>query len=97
MGTYAVQLASNHFGARVTGVCSTTNVELVKALGADEVIDYTKGDVGKSGRIYDVVFDAVGRLSPSVGRTLVREGGTFYGSVKYPGRYQEPGHTQDFG
>ena len=77
VGTYAVQLASNHFGARVTGVCSTTNVELVKALGADEVIDYTKGDVGKSGRIYDVVFDAVGRLSPSLGRTLVREGGTF--------------------
>jgi NADPH:quinone reductase-like Zn-dependent oxidoreductase len=52
-------------------------VELVKALGADEVIDYTKGDISSSGRIYDVVFDAVGKLSPSLGKALTREGGTF--------------------
>jgi len=74
VGTSAVQLA-RYFGAEVTGVCSTPNVELVKALGADTVIDYTQEDFTKSGVTYDVIFDAVGKSSFSgCMRSLKKEG-----------------------
>jgi NADPH:quinone reductase-like Zn-dependent oxidoreductase len=80
VGTYAVQLA-DYFGAEVTGVCSSTNFELVKSLGADEVIDYTEENFTQSGETYDLVFDAVGKLSSSDGKSSLKTNG-LYLSVK---------------
>jgi len=77
VGTNAVQLASRHFGAQVTGVCSTANLELVKSLGADQVIDYTREDFTQSGATYDVVFDAVGKLSSSQGKKGLNKTGIY--------------------
>jgi NADPH:quinone reductase-like Zn-dependent oxidoreductase len=76
LGTYAVQLAK-YYGAEVTGVCSTTNLELVKSLGADKVIDYTKEDFTKTGEIYDVVYDAVMKTSRSRCKSLLKKTGIF--------------------
>jgi NADPH:quinone reductase-like Zn-dependent oxidoreductase len=76
VGTYAVQLAKS-LGADVTGVCSTANLELVRSLGADSVIDYTQQDFTEGGVTYDVVFDAVGKLSTSQGKKALTSNGIY--------------------
>ena len=75
VGTFAVQLASRHFGADVTGVCSGANVDLVKSLGASCVVDYTHQDFTQNAETYDVIFDAVGKLSPSQWKKVLKPGG----------------------
>lgn len=84
VGTFAVQIAKC-YGAEVTGVCSAANAALVKSLGADYVIDYAKEDFARSGRIYDVVFDAVGKTTSSRGRGALNGTG-HYLSVRSPTR-----------
>lgn len=76
VGTFAVQIAKS-FGADVTAVCSTTNVNLVKSLGADTVIDYTTVDFTKTEIQFDVVFDAVGKTSKSACKHLLKSGGKY--------------------
>ncbi len=76
VGSCAVQLAA-HLGAHVTGVASTRNIELVRALGAERVVDYTQADIAESGDTYDVVFDAIGSLSNGDRKRLLAEGGRF--------------------
>jgi NADPH2:quinone reductase len=79
IGAFAVQLAK-HFGARVTGVCSTTNVDLVKSLGADRVIDYTQEDFTKSSDTYDIIFDTVNKSSFSQCKGSLRQRGIYLGT-----------------
>jgi NADPH:quinone reductase-like Zn-dependent oxidoreductase len=77
VGTFAVQLAKVLWDARVTGVCSGPNAELVRSLGADEVVDYTKEDFTRGDRRYDVIFDAVNKLPRSKRKVALKPGGTF--------------------
>jgi len=82
VGTYAVQLA-HHLGASVTGVCSSRNTDLVQSLGAESVIDYKKEDFKNSGKKYDVILDAVGKISAKECKGLLKERGVFV-SVRTP-------------
>jgi NADPH:quinone reductase-like Zn-dependent oxidoreductase len=76
IGTYAVQLAK-YFGAEVIGVCSTPKLEMVKTLGADKVIDYTKEDFTKNAQTYDIIFDTVGKTSVSRSLRSLEEKGLY--------------------
>lgn len=76
VGTFAIQIAK-YFNANVTAVCSTSNMKLVKELGADKVIDYTKEDFMKNTQRFDIVFDAVGKASRSGCKGLLKPGGHF--------------------
>lgn len=80
VGTGAVQLAK-HFGAEVTGVCSTKHLDLVRSLGADEVIDYTTLDFTGTGKTYDIIFDAVGKSSFSRCRRSLKKHGVYLTTV----------------
>lgn len=75
-GTYSVQLAKS-YGAEVTGVCSTANVEMVRSIGADRVIDYKRDDFTQGGKIYDVVFDAVDKIPSSLGKKALKKNGVY--------------------
>lgn len=80
VGSYAVQLAK-YYGANVTGVCSTANVEMVKSLGADHVIDYKKEDFTASSETWDIIFDAIGKSSFSKSKRALTENGIYMTTV----------------
>lgn len=84
VGTYAVQIAK-YFGAEVTGVCSTTNLEMVKSIGADKVIDYTQEDFIQSGDTYDVIFDAVGKIASSNRKKSLTKSGMYISALALSG------------
>jgi NADPH:quinone reductase-like Zn-dependent oxidoreductase len=81
VGTYAIQLAK-YFGAEVTGVCSTANLDMVKSLGADHVIDYTKEDFSATEERYDVIFDTVAKFPKSQYTKVLAPNGTFVSMAK---------------
>ena len=80
-GTAAVQLGKHHFGAHVTAVCTAKNIELMRSLGADEVIDYEREDFTTSGERYDVVLDAVGKHSYRRSRPALEPNGGLYAAT----------------
>lgn len=80
LGSAAVQIAK-HFGAEVIGVCSTTNLDMVKSLGADKVIDYTKEEFTKTDQTYDIIFDTVGKSSFSRCKGSLKENGVYLSPV----------------
>lgn len=88
VGTTAVQLAK-HFGTEVTGVCGPTNLDLVRSLGADAIVDYTREDFAERAASYDLIFDAVGKTSKSKCRKALAPGGLFV-SVNGKGNLKPP-------
>ena len=84
VGTAAVQLAK-YYGAMVTGVCSTSNLEMVKSLGADHVIDYTQEDFTANGETYEIIYDTVGKISFAQCQNSLTDQGTYLTTVPSPG------------
>ncbi|MCK4990488.1 MAG: NAD(P)-dependent alcohol dehydrogenase, partial [Bacteroidales bacterium] len=80
MGTYSVQL-SKYFGAEVTGVCSTGNLEMVRSLGADKVIDYTQENFNDRGETYDVIFDSVAKIASSQRKISLKKKGIYLDAI----------------
>ena len=80
IGSFAIQLAK-HFNAEVTGVCSTANIEFIKSLGVDHVIDYKKHDFSQNAAAYDVIFDAVGKSSFAASKNALKAGGIYLTTV----------------
>ncbi len=93
VGTNAVQLAHSLFGAEVTGVCSASNLELVKSLGASHVLDYARQDFTRQGHLYDVVFDAVAKYPAAQARNALKPGG-IYLNVHRDSDRAKPGQTR---
>jgi NADPH:quinone reductase-like Zn-dependent oxidoreductase len=88
IGTYAVQLAK-HYQAEVTGLCSTANLEMVKSLGADRVIDYTTVDFTKNGETYDIIFDTVGKSSFKRCKNSLKKNGMYLTTVPTGAVYRQ--------
>jgi NADPH:quinone reductase-like Zn-dependent oxidoreductase len=76
IGTYAVQLAK-YYGAEVTAVDSTGKLDMLRSIGADQVVDYTQEDFTKRGEIYDVIFDVIGKISFSRSEKSIKQNGTY--------------------
>jgi len=77
VGTFAVQIATNHYCAEVTGICGTSNLDLVRSLGASQVIDHTRVDFTEREETYDLVFDAVGKASPVQCKQVLKPEGKY--------------------
>jgi NADPH:quinone reductase-like Zn-dependent oxidoreductase len=95
VGTYAIQLA-NYFGAEVTAVCSTSNLELVKSLGADHVIDYTQEDFTLRDDRYDVILDAVGKIEPAKRKKTLADSGVYLNVLDMTGNLKMKVEDLDF-
>lgn len=89
IGTFSIQLAKKYFGAEVTGVCSTSNLAMVKSLGADHVIDYTQEDFIQNSKQYDIVFDVVGTTTFAQAKSTVKPKGVYMHTVMIGGEIKQ--------